>query len=153
MIGARIFCQEYSVNHQVYCSWGSTCLLLMSARASQASCCSSNSGRSYSKTANALVTSLDLGGLVWNLMVAVKPVIGFSTHSSFSKYVLHHSIITFVQSNWYRVVSQDLQQFQGECEVEGIFLFGTQKSSNLTWQQSPALGQTVESLYSLNVGQ
>ena len=121
MIGARIFCQEYSVNRQVYCSWGLLDYYFMSARASQASCCSSNSGRSYSKTANALVTSLDLSGLVWNLMVPVKPVIGFSTHSSFSKYVLHHSIITFVQSNWYRMVFQDLQ---GGCEVEGMFLFG-----------------------------
>ena len=113
---SRIFCQPSSV-----LLLGSTCLLLMSARASQASCCSSNSGRSYSKTANALVTSLDLSGLVWNLMVAVKSVIVFSTHSSFSKYVLHHSIITFVQSNWYRMVFQDLQ---GGCEVEGMFLFG-----------------------------
>ena len=72
----------------------------------------------YSKTVNVLVASSDLNGLLWYTVVVdssssccSKAVIGFSTYTSFSKYVLHHSI-KLLPSNWYHGIPWFLRVFR-----------------------------------------
>ena len=72
----------------------------------------------YSKTVNVLVASSDLNGLLWYTVVVdssssccSKAVIGFSTYTSFSKSVLHHSI-KLLPSNWYHGIPWFLRVFR-----------------------------------------
>ena len=146
MVGARIF-QWLTLTSTPLPSWPS--LLVTSARASQASRCCSKPGHSYTLRQ---LSSCDQFGPEWSSLEFhgyTFEWLGFSTDMSFGK----KCPLPFDQACSIQLVPwflRILRRFRQCCEVEGISSslsplgsFERYKSSNLTWQRSPAVGQTI----------